>query len=67
MAYNDDDHFTLANVPFGLASRPDLEPQAATRLHQYVYFIPELIALGKLEFPEHINSALRKVTPQWPW
>jgi hypothetical protein len=47
---NDDAEFSIANLPFGIASSHDgsRRQQAATRLREHVYFLPELIAQGVL-------------------
>lgn len=47
---SDDAQFSLGNIPFGIASRhdSDLGAQACTRLREYVYFLPDLIAGGLL-------------------
>jgi hypothetical protein len=60
--FNDDTHFTIANIPFGIASRKDGSPQAATRLLEYVYFIPELISHGLLtNLDDEVVGALIQV------
>ena len=48
------EHFTLANIPFGVASRASgdesqVRPQTATRLHDRVYFLTELLDHGLLK------------------
>jgi hypothetical protein len=63
MAFEDDDHFTLANIPFGIASRvASGKLQSATRLKEYIYFIPELLAAGLFDSPENIRVALAQVS-----
>lgn len=62
MAFNDDAHFTLANIPFGIASRgTGGKRQSATRLRDYIYFIPELLAAEVFDLPEDIKVALAQV------
>jgi hypothetical protein len=63
MDFNDDDHFTLANLPLGIASRPNGTPQAATRLREYVYFLPELVSKELIELDENIEHAIIQVRP----
>jgi hypothetical protein len=59
---NNDAHFTIANIPFGIASRKDGNPQAATRLLGFVYFIPEMISHGLLtDLDDEIVGALVQV------
>ena len=64
MAFNDDNHFTLANIPFGIASRNgDNELlQSATRLKNNVYFLPELITAGLLKVEKNTKLALQQVS-----
>ena len=58
-----DAHFTIANIPFGVASRnnQDAKPQTATRLKEHVYFLPELLSNKLLRLPEDIAATLQEV------
>lgn len=53
---SDDTQFSVANIPFGIASRNDGDhaPQISTRLREHVYFVPELISNGLLA---NLNTA----------
>ena len=64
MIFNDDDHFTLANIPFGVASRQgqDSKPQIATRLRDHVYFISDLVNSKQTDLPDHVRSPLAQVS-----
>lgn len=60
--FNDDAHFTIGNIPFGIASRTDGKPQTSTRLRDQVYFLPELISHGLLpDIEEATVDALHQV------
>jgi hypothetical protein len=61
--YSDNEHFTLANIPFGIASKTghNDKRQASTRLRDYVYFLPMLVAEGHLVVDEEISQAIQKV------
>jgi hypothetical protein len=63
MTFNDDGHFTLANIPFGIASRKgeDAPRQSVTRLRNRVYFLPELITAGQLKVDKDTKTALKQV------
>jgi hypothetical protein len=66
MADSYDAHFTLANIPFGIASRlgGSGHPQAATRLHDRVYFLPALLSNGLLGgLSEELGKAIQQVRP----
>ncbi|KIW07196.1 fumarylacetoacetase [Verruconis gallopava] len=62
MTFSDDAHFTLSNIPFGVAAKgaEHATPQIVTRLREHVYFIPELIDQGLLELPDSISHALKQ-------
>lgn len=62
--YCDDDHFTLANLPFGVVSienQPDVK-RIATRLREHVYIFIELLEHGLLHgVNEEIKETLTQV------
>ena len=61
---SDDQQFTLANLPLGVASRQGLDDPAgiATRFHDSVYFLDDLRRVGLLKgLPIEVESAIQKV------
>lgn len=68
--FDDDQHFTLANIPFGVVSTTDqpTTKRIATRLYGDVYIVPELIShelLGNLA--EDVKHALSQVSTWCDW
>lgn len=59
MAYNDDAHFTISNIPFGVVSIAGGQPQIATRLHDNVFILPKLIALMAVK--DEVIQTIQKV------
>ena len=61
------DHFSLANIPYGIASdTTHRKPAVATRLHDQVIFLGDL----ELSCAEDVKQALAQVdsppSAQWP-
>ena len=57
---SDDAHFTIANLPYGVASATSTsQPHIATRLHDKIFFLADLISQGLLHnLPESTISAV---------
>lgn len=67
MVFSDDKHFTIANIPFGVASRnvDQGRPQVSTRLHERIFFLPELVSAGLLpSLSIELQEAIQEVS--WP-